>query len=319
MADPTDLQLCSWRIAVNLVTMTHRSQLSTTSPIANTSQSAAWNGPEGANWADASARDEEEARLVGPLLDAAELAVGDRVLDIGCGTGASTRLAARTVDPGSATGVDLSTAMVDLAREAATAIGNVDFEVGDAQVHPFPPGYYDVAISHFGIMFFDDPASAFVNIAGALRGGGRLAFVCPQAMERCDWYRAPLAAVLGREPTPATEPSKMFSLAEPDIVRDVLIVSGFGDIELRPLPAQLSFGPDTAAAARFFLGSGPMRAVLQRDSAMTEDHALSLLRAAMEPFASRDGVLIPGEHWLVTASRMSAPSTTTGAVPASSG
>ena len=287
MADPTDLQLCSWGISVNVVTMTHPSKLSTTSPIANTSQSEAWNGPEGANWADASARDEEEANLVGPLLDAAQLAVGDHVLDIGCGTGASTRIAAEMVDPGSATGVDLSIAMVDLAREAATAIGNVDFEVGDAQVHPFPRGYYDVAISHFGIMFFDDPAVAFVNIAGALRADGRLAFVCPQAMERCDWYRAPLAAVLGREPTPATEPSKMFSLAEPDIVRELLIRSGFGDIELRPLPAHLSFGPDTAAAARFYFGSGPMRAVLQRNSAMTEDNALSLLQAAMEAAAAQ--------------------------------
>lgn len=314
MAHPTDVQLCAWIIGAILVPMTSTTTASSSrAPIANTSQSEAWNGPEGANWAEASpAGDhEDDADLIAPLLDAVELEAGDRVLDIGCGTGASTRIAARIVTAGHATGIDLSAAMLELARKAAAArgIGNIDFEVGDAQVHPFPAGSYDVAISHFGIMFFDDPVAAFTNIARGLRAGGRIAFVCPQAMERCDWYRAPLAAVLGREPTPATEPSKMFSLAEPDEVLAVLTRSGFGEIEMRPLPALLSFGPDAATAARFYVGSGPVRAILERHDGITEGDARTRLEAAMESFASVGGVRVPGLHWLVTARLAGTPST----------
>jgi SAM-dependent methyltransferase len=271
----------------------------------NTGQAAAWDGPEGANWRAAHGTSSVDDALIRPLLHAAGVAVGERVLDIGCGTGDMTLLAARRAgaDRGHALGVDISSQMVDHAVRAATdeGVANARFETGDVQVHRFAPASFDVAVSHFGIMFFADPTAAFANVARALRPGGRLAFVCPQAMERCEWYLAPLAALLGHRPTADEAPSQMFSLAEPSAAEEVLAGAGFVDIRSADLPAALRFGPDVATAARFFAGGGPVRAVLERRDDLDEDRARALLARALAPFAGDDGVRIPGAHWLVTA------------------
>ena len=97
-----------------------------------------------------------------------DIRADDRVLDIGCGTGRTTRDAARSAER-SALGVDLSASMIERARELAWAerVHNVAFEQGDAQVHRFPEDGFDLAISRFGTMFFDDPVAAFANIAVA--------------------------------------------------------------------------------------------------------------------------------------------------------
>jgi SAM-dependent methyltransferase len=279
---------------------------SDTPDIVNEKQAAAWNGPEGAHWAQHSTRRAGDADLILPLVEATAIDAGDRVLDVGCGTGALARLAARWATPGGAVGVDLSTQMIEQARAEAAAegISNVTFEVGDVQVHPFAEGSFDVAVSHFGIMFFGDPAVAFANIASALRPGGRLGFVCPQAMERCDWYGVPLAALLGHRPTPDEAPSAMFSLSEPGVVEQLLTGAGFDAVQLRHVDASLWFGQAPVAAAEFYLGSGPVRALLERaGAALTAESARRALEAAMAPFVTVDGVRIPGAHWLVTARR----------------
>jgi SAM-dependent methyltransferase len=284
----------------------HRRSSTDVPDIANTAQAAAWNGPEGANWAQASARRVGDADLILPLVEAAGIDGGDRVLDVGCGTGALARLAARRARWGHAVGVDLSTPMIDQARAEAAAEGvaNVTFEVADAQVHPFARESFDVAVSHFGAMFFADPAEAFANIAAALRPRGRLGVVCPQSMDRCDWYGAPLAALLGHRPTPEEAPSAMFSLSDADLVEQLLTGAGFDEVQLRPLDASLWFGDSPGVAADFYLGSGPVRALLERPgSSLTEESARHALERAVTPFLTRDGVRIPGAHWLVTARR----------------
>ena len=100
----------------------------------------------------------------------------DHVLDIGCGTGLTTREAARLAAPGRVVGVDVSERRLERARQVTAGEGleNVRYEVGDAQVHRFAPAGFDVAISRFGTMFFSDPAAAFANVAAALRPGARL-------------------------------------------------------------------------------------------------------------------------------------------------
>jgi SAM-dependent methyltransferase len=113
---------------------------------------------------------------------------GEYVLDIGCGTGQTTREAARMARAGRALGVDISAVAIERARALARAerLGNVRFERADAQVHRFVPGRYDLAVSRFGTMFFHDPGAAFVNVARALRPAGRLVMLVWQASERID-------------------------------------------------------------------------------------------------------------------------------------
>ena len=144
--------------------------------IVNTAQAEAWNGYEGEHWA---ANDDRynivNSGFNGPLLDAAGIGETSRVLDVGCGNGKLTRLAASRARQGQVTGLDLSGPMLARARARAAeeGIGNVTFEQGDAQVYPLPPGGFDVAVSRFGVMFFGDPAAAFANIGRGLRPGGR--------------------------------------------------------------------------------------------------------------------------------------------------
>ena len=271
----------------------------------NRAQAEAWNGPEAANWARLSSRPVEDADLVAPLLRAMAIEAHERVLDVGCGTGAMTRRAAALAARGHALGVDLSALMVEQARTEAADEGrtNVAFEVGDAQVHPFPPERFDVVVSHFGAMFFDDPAAAFANLASAVRPGGRLGLVVPRAMARCAWYVEPLRPLLGAPPTPDTAPSRMFSLADPERVRGLLTIAGFTAPHVRPLDAALWFGADVEAAIDGFAGAGPVRAVRDRRPEVTDEQVRDALRPVMERFLGRDGVRIPGAHWLVTARR----------------
>src|ERR1041384_4662982 len=158
----------------------------------NAEQVAAWDGDEGAYWADhAQHFDRSVARYHAPLFDAAAIGSGERVLDIGCGTGQTTRDAAICATDGSALGVDLSARMIDLARRLAAqqGIANVTFEQADAQIYPFTAESFDVAISRTGTMFFGDPAAAFSNIARAVRPEGRLAMLVWQGPEPNEWIR----------------------------------------------------------------------------------------------------------------------------------
>jgi SAM-dependent methyltransferase len=139
---------------------------------------AAWDGDDGAYWAAHEVRfDDALARYHRRFLDAAAITSGEQVLDVGCGTGQSTRDAARLATPGLALGVDLSSRMIGRARQRAAEqdITNARFVQADAHVYPFEPRAFDVAISRTGAMFFGDPVAAFANIARALRPGGRVA------------------------------------------------------------------------------------------------------------------------------------------------
>jgi SAM-dependent methyltransferase len=276
--------------------------------LVNPDQAAAWNGPEGEHWAenDSRARGMNDA-VHRHLFRAAAIRAHDVVLDIGCGTGETTRIAARQATAGTAVGIDLSAPMVRQARIAADGEGltNIRFDEGDAQVFPFPVNGFDVAISQFGIMFFADPVAAFANIARALRPGGRLVFVCPQAMERCPWYTVPLTALLRHvRPGVAVEvpASGMFSLARRDRIVDVLTAAGFDHVAPEPIDVPLSFGSDVATAADFYVGSGPVRAVREDNPHLSESDVRRVLLDALRPFERDGGVDIDGGLWLVTAS-----------------
>ncbi|MEU1213724.1 class I SAM-dependent methyltransferase [Streptomyces sp. NPDC005790] len=275
----------------------------------NVQQEQAWNGYEGAHWARNQDRwDAVNEGFNAPLLDVASIQSADAVLDIGCGAGATTRLAARRAAEGRATGVDLSGPMLDRARATTHAerLGNVTFEQGDAQVHPLFGRNFDVAISRYGVMFFADPVAAFTNIGGGLRPGGRIAFICAAGAEGNEWLHA-LATLRDWLPVGefgATGGPGMFSLADPDRVEEVLKAAAFTRIRTRHVEAHGRWGEGARDAADFLLGSGPGRHLLQQVDAETGDRARRRLTEELRPYEDAQGVVrMRSSAWLVTAER----------------
>ncbi|MGP4100124.1 class I SAM-dependent methyltransferase [Nonomuraea sp. KM90] len=273
-------------------------------PIVNTAQAKAWNGYEGEHWAANHDRyDAVNSGFNGVLLDAAEIGDGDRVLDIGCGTGQIARLAARRARQ--AVGVDLSEPMLARARSTAAAEGirNVRFESGDVQVYPFSAGSFDVAVSRFAVMFFGEPVAAFGNVARALRPGGRLAFVSMKELDGTELgtIMAALAGHLpGGQPASAPDGSGPLSLADPDRIREVLARAGFRNITVTHVEGVGDWGPSAVAAAEFFSGWGPVRHHLGgADPAPVR----TVLEAAFRDFESDGAVRLRSAAWLVRADR----------------
>jgi SAM-dependent methyltransferase len=272
----------------------------------NAEAAQAWNGYDGdhwANWAelyDQSVRDYQQA-----FLDAARIQVGDRVLDIGCGNGQTTRHAAAVAANGEAVGVDISAQLVENARRIVVAhgVGNATFIQADAQVYPFEPASFDVAISRTGAMFFGDPVAAFSNIRGALRPGGRLTLLVWQELARNEWIAAFLDALTaGRPPQPpaADEPGP-FSLAAPDRVHAVLGAAGFCGIELDDRQEPMWFGEDTGEAYQFVTSLGLVRWLLSQLDDERRAAARDALRHTLDQHATAAGVRYDSAAWIVTA------------------
>lgn len=272
----------------------------------NAEQLRQWDGESGAYWAEHARRhDEMVAVHRGHLLDAAAVAPTDRVLDVGCGNGATTREAARRAPAGSALGVDLSSAMLALARRTAAREGvpNAAFLQADAQVHPFDAGAFDVVISQMGVMFFGDPPAAFANLARALRPGGRLAVLTWQPFERNEWFRAVFTALAAGRPLtpPPPQGPSPFGLSDPDRVRRMLTTAGFTDVRLTDRHAPMRVGPDVDAAADYLAGQFGW-VVGDADDA-TRDRALGALRRSLTDHRTDRGVVYDSAAWLVQARR----------------
>jgi len=276
--------------------------------IANAEMAKAWE-EEGVEWTrDADRYDAAGARHWKRFLDAGVIQPTDRVLDIGCGTGQSTRDAARAASSGSAHGIDLSQQMLDDARRRSTAEGltNVTFEYGDAQVHEFGSGTYDVAISRFGAMFFNDAGAAFANIGRGLKPGGRLVLQAWRPLADNEWlvvFRNALA--VGRElPAPPNGAPGPFALADPDHVRGLLTGAGYADVELEAVDAPMFLGTDAADAWVFCSGMGIFRGLTDGLDEADREQAVANLKQMLADHETPDGVLLDGGSWLITARRV---------------
>jgi SAM-dependent methyltransferase len=232
---------------------------------------------------------------------------GDEVLDVGCGTGLTTREAARAAAPGRVVGVDVSEWMLERARQFTTAerLDNIRYELGDAQTHRFDPAGFDVAISRFGTMFFSDPAAAFANIATALRPEGRLVLLVWQRHDDNEWARA-IDAALGdaaRPPQPGADP---FSLGDPDHTARILEGAGFGGIRFEDVHEPVLYGRDLDAALAFVRGfqdtSAALASMSDAEAARTVEHLREMLAAH---YSDERGVALDSRSWLITARRVS--------------
>jgi SAM-dependent methyltransferase len=233
------------------------------------------------------------------LHTAAAVGPSDRVLDVGCGTGVSTRRAARAAVSGEVLGVDVSAPLVAHARLLADQQGltNTEFVVADAQSHPFPPAGFDVVMSRFGVMFFADPRPAFANLARALRPGGRLAVLVWQHQADNEWSGA-VDAALGMDGDPNAAP---WSLADPEVVRATL--ADFVDVDLVDVSAPMFWGDDPETAFGFITGLSTQRAVLSGLDADVRAEVEQRLRDLISAHVTATGVHFDSRAWVVTARR----------------
>jgi SAM-dependent methyltransferase len=276
----------------------------------NGGQRSGWDGDGGAFWAAHADRfDAEVAGYREAFLATARIAAHEAVLDVGCGNGRITLDAAVRARAGSALGIDLSAAMLAVARERAERerVRNVDFVQGDAQTHSFPPAAFDVAVSRNGAMFFDDPVAAFLNIARALRPGGRLVLLAWQPFERNEWLTAVFAALSTGGPVTPFPPDGPgpFGLSDPERVRAVLGAAGYADVRLTGITAPVWLGADPEDAVGFL--SGQRAAQLGELDRVGRAAALDALRASVADHHSEQGVRFSSAAWLIEARRGEPP------------
>lgn len=275
--------------------------------LANAEQHAAWNGESGQRWvASADPRDGVLAPIAGLLLDTAAIHPGDRVLDIGCGCGATTLAAADATGPGGhVVGVDLSAPMLDVARQRARGRKHIDFEQADAQTDPLG-GPFDVAISRFGTMFFDDPSAAFTNLARHLVPAGRLCIATWQPLAANEWLLVPGAALIDFGSLPDGDDYAgpgMFAQSDPNGIQAVLTDGGFTDITTGPHTLPLVYGATVDDAIEYLADSGPGRAALDTIPPNRHDDALAAVRHALGPHHQADRGVVLGAAVLVTTGR----------------
>ena len=277
---------------------------------ANAAQIDYWNDVAGTNWTEL--QEQLDAQLLPfaeAVMEAAAPAPGERGLDVGCGCGATTlELGRRVGADGAAVGIDISTVMRDKARARARAagLGAVRFERADAQTHAFTPASFDLMISRFGVMVFDDPPAAFTNLHRALKPGGRLAFICWQAGAANPWMLLPTMAVMQHVPIEApADPLAPgpFAFADAGRVRGILEQAGFVEVQTERYERDMVVGggPGIEDALRLLLRLGPAsRALAQADGA-TRVAAMESVRAVLAPYRTESGVRMSSAAWIVTA------------------
>jgi len=268
-------------------------------------QAAFWNGPGGQGWLAAYGRIERSiASFSEVVLAAAAARPGERAIDVGCGTGATTAALAGAVGApdGHVLGVDISQPLIEAAR--ARQVANATFALGDAAVHPFDARSVDLVFSRFGVMFFADPVAAFRNLRSALRPDGRLVFLCWRTPQENPWGLVPVRAAqpfLPPIPRPGPEDPGQYSFGDRNRVARLLGEAGFGAPVFEPVDRPVWMGGSVAEVVEGSGRFGPLARAFAEAAPAARQQAEAAIAKALEPHASAGGVSLPGACWLVRA------------------
>jgi SAM-dependent methyltransferase len=263
-----------------------------------------WNNQAGGVWAELQDQmDRQLAPLGERAIQALDPKPGEKILDVGCGCGDSTLTLGRAVGAaGQVVGLDVSHPMLEVARRRGAESGlKVGFTQADAETEPLDQDF-DAIYSRFGVMFFANPTAAFRNLLGALKPGGRMAFVCWRPPEEVEILSLPLRAALTILPSPpARDPDGPgpFGLANAERTRRILAEAGFADIDIQPFDTPVGSGglEETVALTQRI---GPLGALL-RESPDKAPAAIEAVREALRAHDGPDGVKLNGAVWIVTA------------------
>ena len=271
--------------------------------MSNEEQIEYWNENAGLKWAEhQTALDAMLAPATSALIEAAAIQRGERVLDIGCGTGETSLIA---VEAGAqVTGVDISEPMLELARSRAD--GRAEMLIADASQYQADT-VFDLAMSRFGVMFFEDPVAAFANIRKNLKPDGRMAFACWQTPKVNDWVMVPMKAIKPLMPeAPETDPHAPgpFAFADPERLDGILREAGFSNIEIAPhgIDVCLTQSGGVDGAVDFSSQIGPASRALGEVEEALRPKLLAALKEALAPHDRAGRVTLPGGIWIVKAS-----------------
>jgi SAM-dependent methyltransferase len=278
---------------------------------ANAAQQEYWNTVAGPRWVGLGGFVEQRVRAVNDLLLArSAVAPGERVLEIGCGTGAATVPFAEAVgEGGQVVGVDISEPMLEGARNrlAESRLHNISLLRADAQTHQFEPDFFDLLVSRFGVMFFADPVAAFTNLSSALRSDGRLSFACWARLEDNRHWLIPYEVALRHLGPPAPKDPRApgpMAFSDADYVRSFLAAAGFSAIEIhRETPAIRGSTPEEEAEHACIMGpSGRLIDEKQPPPAVREAIRREMSEA-FAAYANGAAMLLPSTVFVVTARR----------------
>src|SRR5688572_6332268 len=271
----------------------------------NEDQATLWNGTAGSAWVDTRGVLD---RMLQPFEDLLLQAVPDgaelRVLDVGCGTGAVTRAVARRLGPGgSALGIDISQPMLEAARaSAAQEALPAAFVCADAQDHRFDAPGFDLILSRFGVMFFEDPVRAFENLRSAATPGGRLRFVAWRGPALNPFMTAAERAAAPLLPTlPARQPGApgQFAFEDAERVRQILEQSGWLETDIQPIDVACVF-PERELL-RYVTRLGPLGRVFPELDERRRNELMAVVRPAFDDYVFGEEVRFTAACWLVEA------------------
>lgn len=271
-----------------------------------------WNDGAGPVWVAQQQRIDAQIGPLGALArERAAIRAGERVLDVGCGCGATTlELADAVGDAGRVVAVDISRPMLERARQRAGGAGSgarIEWRLDDAQTAAFEGSDFDLVFSRFGVMFFADPVAAFTNLRRALRRGGRLAFVCWQSREKNPWMLAPAIAAaqhVAFPPPPPPHAPGPFAFGDATRVRGILERAGFADVAHEAVNGPIRLAGDSVdEALELSLQIGPVGAAL-REARPNDDQRARVIEAVRKVIASFEtprGIEAEAGAWIVTA------------------
>ena len=273
-------------------------------------QTAHWNGSAGQAWVELQ---ELLDQVLRPFEDQLVAAVAARcpgdVLDVGCGTGSTTLAVARLLGAkGRCVGVDISEPMIAAAQgRARSESSNARFIRGDAQTHAFEPASFDMIISRFGVMFFDDSVEAFSNLRHAARDGAEFRFVVWRSAEENPFMTTAERAAAPLLPNiPARRPNApgQFALADAGRVRRLLVESGWVGIDIQPIDVACSL-PEKQMV-HYLSRLGPLGLILHGVDDQTRTQVIKTVRAAFDPYVSGAEVRFTAACWMISARSPSA-------------
>jgi SAM-dependent methyltransferase len=270
-------------------------------------QAKLWNGSAGCAWVEAQALLDRILQPFEDLLVAAVSANGARrVLDVGCGTGSTTRAVARLLGAqGDSIGVDISEQMIDTARVLAEQERvPAKFICADAQIHAFEPASVDMIMSRFGVMFFADPVRAFANLRDAASSEATMCLVAWRSPAENRFMTAAeraAATLLPNLPARRADAPGQFGFADARRVQSILAESGWTDIDIQPIDVACTL-PESELS-RYGARLGPVGVALREVDQRTRDRVVAVVRTALEPYVHGDEVRFTACCWRVAARR----------------